>query len=64
MPILTFLAWSVLGTALWTTLLAGAGYLLQGQYERVADWLNPVSNVLFAALAIWYVSRVMRFHRN
>ena len=64
MPILTFLAWSVLGTALWTTLLAGAGYLLQGQYERVSDWLNPVSNVLFAALAIWYVSRVMRFHRN
>ena len=35
-----------------------------GQYERVADRLNPVSNVLFAALAIWYVSRVMRFHRN
>jgi membrane protein DedA with SNARE-associated domain len=63
-PILTFLAWSVLGTALWTTLLAGAGYLLQGQYERVSDWLNPVSNVLFAALAIWYVSRVMRCHRN
>jgi membrane protein DedA with SNARE-associated domain len=64
MPILTFLAWSVIGTALWTTLLAGAGYLLQGQYERVSDWLNPVSNVLFAALAIWYVSRVMRCHRN
>jgi ABC-type nickel/cobalt efflux system permease component RcnA len=49
---------------LWTTLLAGAGYLLQGQYERVSDWLNPVSNVLFAALAIWYVFRVMRFHRD
>ena len=64
MPILAFLAWSVLGTALWTTLLAGAGYLLQGQYERVSDWLNPVSNVLFAALAVWYLYRVVRFNRT
>ncbi len=61
LPLVTFLAWSVLGTALWTTLLAGAGYLLQGQYERVSDWLNPVSNVVFGALAVWYLYRVITF---
>ena len=60
-PISTFLLWSSLGTALWTLLLASAGYLLQSQYERVSEWLNPVSNVILAGLAVWYVSRVIRF---
>jgi membrane protein DedA with SNARE-associated domain len=60
-PISTFLLWSSLGTALWTLLLAGAGYLLQSQYERVSEWLNPVSNVVLIGLAIWYVYRVIRF---
>ena len=59
LPLVIFLAWSLVGTALWTTLLAGAGYLLQGQYERVSAWLNPVSNVVFAALAFWYIYRVV-----
>ncbi|MBD2746344.1 DedA family protein [Microvirga sp. BT688] len=60
-PISTFLLWSSLGTALWTVLLAGAGYLLESQYERVSEWLNPVSNVVIAGLVIWYVYRVIRF---
>jgi membrane protein DedA with SNARE-associated domain len=60
-PISTFLLWSSLGTALWTLLLTSAGYLLQSQYERVSEWLNPVSNVIFVGLAIWYVYRVIRF---
>ncbi|MGO4524278.1 DedA family protein [Microvirga sp. 2MCAF35] len=60
-PIRTFLFWSSLGTFLWTLLLASAGYLLQSQYERVSEWLNPVSNIVFAGLAIWYLVRVIRF---
>jgi membrane protein DedA with SNARE-associated domain len=60
-PISTFLLWSSLGTALWTLLLASAGYLLQSQYERVSEWLNPVSNVVVAGLAVWYLYRVIRF---
>lgn len=60
-PISTFLLWSTLGTALWTVFLAGAGYLLESQYERVQEWLNPVSNVVITGLVIWYVYRVIRF---
>jgi membrane protein DedA with SNARE-associated domain len=60
-PLATFLLWSSLGTALWKLLLAGAGYLLESQYEKVEQWLNPVSNVVFAALALWYAYRVIRF---
>ncbi len=61
LPIVVFTIWTLLGTALWTSLLAGAGYLLQSQYERVSGWVNPVSNVVLAALVGWYLYRVIRF---
>jgi membrane protein DedA with SNARE-associated domain len=61
MPLPAFLAWTTVGTALWTALLAGAGYLLESQYERVADYVNPVSNVVFAVLAVGYLYRLATF---
>jgi membrane protein DedA with SNARE-associated domain len=61
LPLGVFAFWSTLGTGLWTALLAGAGYLLQSQYERVSEWLNPVSNAVLAALVLWYLYRVIRF---
>ena len=61
MPLARFLAYSALGTAAWTALLAGAGYLLEDQYRQVQGWLNPVSNVIFAGMAAWYVYRVVTF---
>lgn len=61
MPLASFLAWSVLGTGCWTALLAGAGYLLQGQYELVADYLNPVSTVVVVLMIAWYLYRLATF---
>jgi membrane protein DedA with SNARE-associated domain len=60
MPLLSFMAWTVLGSVLWTSLLTLAGYLLESQYERIGKWLNPVSTGIFAIIAIWYVVRVVR----
>lgn len=59
MPLASFLAFTALGTGLWTALLAGAGYLLQDQYGRVAGYVGPVSNVIFGLIAAWYVYRVV-----
>lgn len=56
-----FLAWTALGTALWTALLAGSGYLLQAEYGRVAGIVNPASNVIVGLIAAWYVYRVVTF---
>jgi membrane protein DedA with SNARE-associated domain len=64
MPLPRFLAWSVLGTSLWTALLAGAGYLLQSQYNRVADYLNPVSTVVVVLIIGWYLYRVVTFRAD
>lgn len=61
MPLPGFLALSAIGTGLWTTFLVCAGYLLESQHAVVADYLNPVSNAVFAGMALWYIWRVARF---
>lgn len=53
-----FLLFTTLGTALWTTLLAVAGYLLEGQYAVVADYLNPVTNIIVGLAVVAYLYRV------
>jgi membrane protein DedA with SNARE-associated domain len=60
MPLLPFLACTALGSLLWTTALALAGYLMQDQFDRVASWMNPVTNALllgFLGLYLWRVAR-------
>jgi membrane protein DedA with SNARE-associated domain len=64
MPVARFLAYSALGTALWTALLAAAGYLLEDQYRRVGDYLNPVSDVILGLIVLGYLYRVATFRRR
>jgi membrane protein DedA with SNARE-associated domain len=61
MNLAAFLAWSTAGTALWTAFLASAGYLLGSRFDQVEAWLNPVSNVVIAALVLIYAYRVITF---
>jgi len=61
MPLLPFLAYSTIGSLIWTALLAVTGYLLQSQYELVEQYVDPISKgVLIAVIAI-YVYRFIRF---
>lgn len=64
MHLARFLLYSSLGTALWSALLAGAGYMLQDQYQKVEAYVNPVTNVVLAAAVAWYVYRVATFGRH
>ena len=52
---------STVGTVAWSGLLAYAGYLLQEHYDRVAGWVNPVSNVVVGLIVLWYLHRVVTF---
>lgn len=61
MPLLPFLIYSAAGTVLWTALLTGAGYLLQSQYEAIAGWVNPLTNIILVVLAVIYIYRVVTF---
>ena len=57
---LPFLAFSLAGTVIWNTLLTWLGYALGSQYDLVADYMNPVSNVVIGALVLTYIYRVIR----
>ncbi|WP_207477765.1 DedA family protein [Arenibaculum pallidiluteum] len=63
MSIGRFMVYSSLGTALWSTLLACAGYLLEDQYSRVAGYVDPVSKFILIALVAFYLYRVVTFRR-
>jgi membrane protein DedA with SNARE-associated domain len=59
-----FLLYSTIGTALWTSVLATAGYLLEDHYEQVGAYLNPLANAIIAGIALVYVYRVATFKRR
>ena len=61
MPLWQFTLWSSIGTVGWTALLAVAGYLLEGQYERVQTWLDPVSIAVVVGILGYYLWRVWTF---
>ncbi|XWN31592.1 MAG: DedA family protein [Devosia sp.] len=63
MKLPVFLFWTALGTCLWTTALASAGYLLESQYALIEGQINAVSNVILVLVVIWYVYRVISFGR-
>lgn len=55
---------SFVGTSIWTTFLVLAGYLLEARHDTVSEYLNPISNAIFVALAGWYVYRVVTFRAS
>ena len=56
-----FFIYTALGSAVWTTLLALLGYVLQSQYTLVEEYLNPVSNAVVIIIVGWYLYRVVTF---
>ena len=64
MPLGRFLAWSTLGSLGWTAALACAGYWLEGAYDRVEGWVNPVSTLVVVAIVAIYLWRVVTFRRR
>lgn len=64
MPLTPFLLWSALGTALWTLLLAWCGRLVGSQFDRIGEWIDPVSYVVLTLMIAWYVWGVARALRK
>ena len=55
----TFFVASTIGTAVWTALLAGAGYMLGEHYNNVDEVIGPLSNGIMALLVGGYVWRLV-----
>lgn len=56
----TFTAYTVLGSALWCSLLASAGYALGARFEAVGHILDPLTWMVVGSLFAWYLWRVLR----
>lgn len=64
MPMLGFIVYSTVGSLLWTALLALGGYVLEAQYEKVSDYLDPISIAVIALIVIAYGYRLVRLKRR
>jgi membrane protein DedA with SNARE-associated domain len=64
MPRITFLIYSGIGTAAWTTLLAVLGYALGSQYEQVSAWIDPISIGVLLLIVALYLYRVVTFEKE
>ena len=63
MPMATFLACTALGTALWSALLALAGWWLGNNFDQVSKWLDPVVYIVLGTIVLAYLWRVWK-HRG
>jgi membrane protein DedA with SNARE-associated domain len=59
-----FYLWTLAGSALWVSILAGAGYLLQEQYKKVEGLLEPLSYVIVGGVVLAYLWHVLRRRRS
>ena len=59
MSMTRFLIYSTLGSLIWTALLALAGYLLESQYQKVSEYLNPISTAVVVLMVLYYLYRLI-----
>jgi membrane protein DedA with SNARE-associated domain len=65
MPLLPFLFYSTIGSAIWVSLLTVAGYLLGDNYERAGIYLKPFSIIVLIgvlSIAIYWVMKRKKLH--
>jgi len=64
MRLKSFLFWSTIGTAGWSSGLAIAGYLLGQQFEDIEKVVGPLSAAVIAAIVLTYVYRQLTWRKR
>lgn len=59
MPLVPFLVYSAIGTALWTGLLAASGFWLRENYTLVADPVDRISKIIIGLIVLIYLWRLL-----
>jgi membrane protein DedA with SNARE-associated domain len=60
MNMLSFLFFTVLGSAIWTSFLAYAGYYLGSNFSEIEQYLDVVSYVVFGSIIALYLWRIFK----
>jgi len=55
-----FIAYTAVGSSMWTALLACLGYFLGSNFGKIDDYLDPITWVIFGIVAVIYIVRVIR----
>jgi membrane protein DedA with SNARE-associated domain len=63
MDLRRFIIFTVIGDAMWSTLLVSAGYVLRAQYDEVRDYLNPLATIVLTIVIGTYLFRVLTWKR-
>ena len=63
MPFVPFILLTALGTAVWNTIVVGAGALLGENWERVLDVLDTYSHFMYALLALVIAAAAFLYFR-
>lgn len=61
---LRYLLWSSIGTAAWTALLAGGGWILGARYREIANTLAPLTAIIILPFIAWYLWRLCKSFRH
>ena len=64
MRLRSFLIWSTIGTAAWSSLLAIAGFWLGSEFENVEKIVGPVSSAIIALIVGAYLWRQLTWRRR
>jgi len=59
MPAWQFFGFSLIGMVVWNCILAGAGYLLADHYHLIEAWLDPLTWLVLASVALLYLYRLI-----
>jgi membrane protein DedA with SNARE-associated domain len=64
MRLKNFLIWSTVGTAVWSSALAVAGYILGKQFEDINRILGPLSSAIIGLIVLAYVWRQLTWRKR
>jgi membrane protein DedA with SNARE-associated domain len=64
MPLAPFLFYSTIGTTLWVLFLTSLGYFLGDHYDKVDEYLGPLSKVVAVGLILAFAVFVIRRRRR
>lgn len=54
-----FLLYTCVGTLIWNSMLASAGFLLESEYESVGAYIDPIAKTVLGLIAVSYLYRVV-----
>jgi membrane protein DedA with SNARE-associated domain len=59
MPLMPFLAYSTIGSLVWTAVLTAAGYLLKSEYQVVGRYVDAASKIVIGLIVLTYLWRLV-----